>query len=63
VRDTDARRKLQRIIEVSLQDHRNAWDLRPDGTYELRTPREDAEPDSPQSAGTFNTLIFESMEE
>lgn len=59
IRDRDARRKLNRIFEVSLADQRNAWDLQPDGTYILRKPDEDAEPDSPQASGTFNTLMWE----
>ncbi|MBS0188928.1 MAG: polyphosphate kinase 1 [Planctomycetes bacterium] len=59
IRDRDARRKLHRIFEVSLQDQRNAWDLQPDGTYIQRRPGEDAEPDSPQASGTFNTLMWE----
>ncbi|MBS0190946.1 MAG: polyphosphate kinase 1 [Planctomycetes bacterium] len=59
IRDRDARKKLQRILEVSLLDQRNAWDLQPDSTYVLRKPAEDAEPDSPQASGTFNTLMWE----
>ncbi len=59
IRDRDARAKLQRIFEVSLLDQRNAWDLQTDGTYVLRKAGEDAEPDSPQASGTFNTLIWE----
>lgn len=59
IRDRDARRKLHRIFEVALQDQRNAWDLQPDGTYMLRKASEDAEPDSPQASGTFNTLMWE----
>lgn len=59
IRDRDARRKLHRIFEVALQDQRNAWDLQPDGTYIQRKAGEDAEPDSPQASGTFNTLMWE----
>ena len=44
---------------MSLLDQRNAWDLQPDSTYVLRKPAEDAEPDSPQASGTFNTLMWE----
>jgi polyphosphate kinase len=59
IRDRDARRKMNRIFEVALLDQRNAWDLQPDGTYIQRKASEDAEPDSPQASGTFNTLMWE----
>ena len=57
VRDREARRKLQRIIEVQLQDRRFAWDLKPDGTYTRRTPSTSAAHDSPEALGTFATLM------
>ena len=59
VRDEHARRRLWRILEVSLQDRRCAWDMRTDGTYVQRHPGPDAEPDSPAAAGTFETLMWE----
>ena len=59
VRDPDARRRLLRIIEVSEQDHRNAWDLSPDGTYRRREIDPAAAPTSPHALGTFATLMLE----
>ncbi len=57
VEDAAARRKLLRILEVSLEDGRNAWELLPDGSYTRRTPPSDATPDSPAVLGTFATLM------
>jgi polyphosphate kinase len=57
VKDQDARRRLMRILEVSLADHRHAWDLRPDGSYVRRTPDRNADPDSPHAMGTFAALM------
>ena len=34
--DKVARKRLADIMHVNLQDHANAWDLLPDGTYERR---------------------------
>jgi polyphosphate kinase len=62
VRDREARRRLLHILEVMTADRRNAWDLRPDGTYEARRARAEAEPDSPEAAGTFISLMNAAME-
>ena len=59
VTDTNARRRLQRIIEIMMQDKRNAWELRRDGRYDVRKASATAEPDSPEAAGTFNALMWE----
>ena len=59
IRDESARTRLSRIIDVMLADGRNAWDLNPDGTYSRRTPPKGAAPDSPESLGTFTTLMRE----
>lgn len=63
IRDREARRKLHRIVEVSLLDQRCAWDLRPDGGYDLRRAAPDAELDSPQASGTFSTLMWEAQQD
>lgn len=55
--DPGARRKLAHILSTMARDHRCAWDLNPDGTYTQRTPPPDAEPDSPEVLGTFETLM------
>ena len=57
VEDTEARRRLWRIVRTHLDDHRCAWDLHADGTYTLRTPTPDDDPDSPEVLGTFETLM------
>ena len=36
------RARLWEILEVSLQDQRQAWEMQPDGSYRQRTPQEDA---------------------
>jgi hypothetical protein len=41
------------------QDKRNAWELRRDGRYDARKASPTAEPDSPEAAGTFNALMWE----
>jgi len=62
VRDHDARRRLLRVIEVMMSDHRHAWDLDATGHYTPRTPLEDAGPQTPESLGTFATLMRDATE-
>jgi len=57
VEDAEARRRLWQIVRAHLDDHRCAWDLHPDGTYTLRTPNPEDDPDSPEVLGTFETLM------
>ncbi len=38
VDDPGLRRKLQSLLQVCLQDDRQAWDMQPDGTYRQRQP-------------------------
>jgi polyphosphate kinase len=59
VKDRAARARLKRIIEIMLEDHRCAWDLRADGTYSRRSPGDGAAPDSPHALGTFEALMRE----
>ena len=40
VHDDTARARLLRTLRFALDDNRQAWDLRPDGRYELRWPAE-----------------------
>ncbi len=37
------RKELRAFLDVQLNDHRNAWDIQPDGTYVQRMPRNEAE--------------------
>jgi len=57
VLDPEARRRLQRMIEVMTVDHRHAWDLLPTGNYTMRQISAGMEPDSPEAMGTFATLM------
>lgn len=57
VLDSAARRKLHEIIEADLADHRDAWEMQPDGSYVQRRPPADADPDSPAAIGSFAYLM------
>ncbi|MEK6701983.1 MAG: polyphosphate kinase 1 [Planctomycetota bacterium] len=59
VRDSDARKRLLRLFEIMLADHRHAWDLDQMGTYTARHALEDAPASSPERMGTFATLMRE----
>ncbi|HYF14506.1 MAG TPA: polyphosphate kinase 1 [Phycisphaerales bacterium] len=59
VRDADARRRILGMFDVHAADHRNAWDLLPDGRYLLRAAPPDAPADSPMVMGTFESLMRE----
>ncbi len=41
VEDADLRAELRKILDTHLADHRNAWDMRSDGTYVQRRPGEE----------------------
>jgi polyphosphate kinase len=57
VRDRQARRRLQRIIEVNLADSRFGWELKPEGDYTRLRPAESAASGSAAKDGTFATLM------
>lgn len=59
VRDPECRRRLLRVIEIHQQDCRNAWDLAPTGSYELRSVPANAEAQSPAALGTFEAIMSE----
>ncbi|MFO0834500.1 MAG: polyphosphate kinase 1 [Phycisphaerales bacterium] len=61
VEDPTARRRLLRILEVSLEDGRNAWELLSTGSYTRRTHAGDAAADSPGVMGTFATLMADAQ--
>ncbi|MFN3168570.1 MAG: polyphosphate kinase 1 [Phycisphaeraceae bacterium] len=48
------RKRLQEMLDIMLADQRQAWDMRPDGTYTQRTP---SDPNAPGSVGTHRTLM------
>ncbi len=62
INDLEARAKLVRLFDVHRRDQRNAWDILPDGTGQLRYPDGSAEPDSPEAMGTFATLMLDALE-
>ena len=51
------RQRLWQILQTCLNDHRQAWDMRADGSYIQRTPAPDARPEEPASQGTQVTLM------
>jgi len=59
VRDHDARRRLERLFDISWRDQRCAWELGPSGAYAQRAPGPGTDPDSPEALGTFDTLLRE----
>lgn len=59
IKERAARARIARIIDVMLADCRDAWEMRPDGSYAPRSPTVDAPAGSPESDGTFATLMRE----
>jgi polyphosphate kinase len=51
------RERLWEILQIMLRDHRQAWDMKPDGSYVQRTAPANAEPGSPEVLGTHQTLM------
>jgi polyphosphate kinase len=49
------RARLWEILDVMLRDHRQAWDMRPDGSYAQRQPAAGAT--GPEGVGTQQTLM------
>lgn len=54
------RARLWEILEISLQDQRQAWEMQPDGSYRQRTPQEDAAEVARE--GTQQVLIERALE-
>jgi polyphosphate kinase len=49
------RARLWEILDVMLRDHRQAWDMRPDGSYVQRKPVDGAT--GPEAVGSQQTLM------
>jgi polyphosphate kinase len=49
------RARLWEILDVMLRDHRQAWYVRPDGSYVQRKPAEGAT--GPEAVGALQTLM------
>jgi polyphosphate kinase len=50
VEDPALRERLRAVLELQLNDHRNAWEMRADGSYVQRRPRTPAEETGSQEA-------------
>jgi polyphosphate kinase len=51
------RKRLWEILQLHLRDHRQAWDMRPDGSYVQRTAPADADAASPEVVGVQQALM------
>jgi polyphosphate kinase len=51
------RQRLWQILQMSLEDRRQAWDMRTDGSYIQRTPGPNERPDGPESPETHGALM------
>ena len=56
VEDRALRERLWEILSIELDDHRQAWEMRPDGTYALRDATMLAE-DDPRMEGTHGKIM------
>jgi polyphosphate kinase len=55
VEDAGAKARLWEILQVNLRDHRQAWDMLPDGTYAQRRPPAGAT--GPEALGSHQYLM------
>ncbi len=55
--DRAAQQQLQTILDVSLQDHKRAWEMDADGGYTQRTSPKGADPEGPAALGTHQYLM------
>jgi polyphosphate kinase len=53
--DRSLRERMWEILQIMLNDKRQAWDMKPDGTYIQRTPP--AGSTGPDAVGTHKTMI------
>jgi polyphosphate kinase len=51
------RERLWQVLQVMLWDHRQAWDMQPDGSYVQRAPPANAPPSSAERLGTHVALM------
>ena len=59
--DPVARQRLHRILSINLDDRHDAWDMRPDGSWNKLQASVDATEDSVELLGTFATLRRNAM--
>lgn len=63
VLDPVARRKLHDIVEADLSDHRDLWQMQPDGSFVQRRPPADADPMSAAAMGSFAYLMHKTAQD
>lgn len=51
------RERLWEVIQIMLNDQRQAWDMQPDGSYVQRTPAPDNNGDATHALGTHQLLM------
>jgi polyphosphate kinase len=56
------RQRLWQILQTCLRDHRQAWEMRADGSYFQRTPGPDNPSDGPESLGTQGALMASTLQ-
>jgi polyphosphate kinase len=57
IEERPLRERLWELLTICLEDRRQAWEMHPDGSYTLRPPDPDADPNSPAALGTQETLM------
>jgi polyphosphate kinase len=55
--DPGHRARLRQLLNILLEDQRQAWDMQPDGTYIQRMPADDLDPKSHAAKGTHQALM------
>lgn len=55
--DREAKLRVWEILDVTLRDRRKSWEMSSDGAYARPALPADADPDSPEALGTFETLM------
>ena len=59
VEDKTLKADLQRILQTQLSDQRNAWDMKPDGTYVQRKP--EVTQDLPSAWGSHEVMMRQAL--
>jgi polyphosphate kinase len=55
IEDRPSRERIWEILQIMLADQRQAWDMKPDGSYVQRRPPADSR--APESLGTHQLLM------
>lgn len=56
------RARLWEVLQISLEDHVQLWEMQPDGTYVKRTIKQPSDPDDPRNLGTQQLLMNRALE-